>query len=433
MEGAPMPLRPLQREQAWLLPPSLDELLPEDHPARFVAAFVDGLSTVTLAELEIDKEGEPLGAPAYHPCALLGVWLYGFMTGVRSSRRLEAACHDQIPLLWLTGCQRPDHNTLWRFYRSHRAAMRRLLKETVTIAMKVGYVDLALQAVDGTKVAANASGARTYDAAGLARLMERTEAAIAALEAQNETNDDAPPPAMPAELRRAQSLKERVQAAQEQLASQKKKQTRVNLTDGDAQLMKGRHGIMPAYNAQAMVSPVGTEPAKRRGVLITAVDVVDDPTDYAQLAPMLEEAEEMTGVRAGTVLADAGYHAGANLEAGHERGQTLVIPERPRGGERGTYFKDQFVYDEATDSYRCPEGQMLSFRSMGRAHGKTPIRLYRAPRGVCRACPAFGLCTKDKHSGRALWIGVPMTFGCDRTGPGWRPTRQACSTPNARG
>ena len=327
------------------------------------------------------------------------------MTGVRSSRRLEAACHDQIPLLWLTGCQRPDHNTLWRFYRSHRAAMRRLLKETVTIAMKVGYVDLALQAVDGTKVAANASGARTYDAAGLARLMERTEAAIAALEAQNETNDDAPPPAMPAELRRAQSLKERVQAAQEQLASQKKKQTRVNLTDGDAQLMKGRHGIMPAYNAQAMVSPVGTEPAKRRGVLITAVDVVDDPTDYAQLAPMLEEAEEMTGVRAGTVLADAGYHAGANLEAGHERGQTLVIPERPRGGERGTYFKDQFVYDEATDSYRCPEGQMLSFRSMGRAHGKTPIRLYRAPRGVCRACPAFGLCTKDKHSGRALWIG----------------------------
>ena len=115
-----MPLRPLQREQAWLLPPSLDELLSDEHPARFVAAFVDGLSSATLAELEIDKDGEPLGAPAYHPCALLAVWLYGFMTGMRSSRRLEAACHDQVPLLWLTGCQRPDHNTLWRFYRSHR-------------------------------------------------------------------------------------------------------------------------------------------------------------------------------------------------------------------------------------------------------------------------------------------------------------------------
>ena len=397
-----MPLRPLQREQAWLLPPSLDELLSEDHPARFVAAFVDGLSTATLAELAIDREGEALGAPAYHPCALLSVWLYGFMTGVRSSRKLEAACHDQIPLLWLTGCQQPDHNTLWRFYRAHRPAMCRLLKETVAIAVGIGYVDLALQALDGTKVAANAAGDQTYDAAGLARLMERTEAAIAALEAQNQTNDDASPAPMPPELRRAHSLKERVQEAKERLAQEQHR--RVNLTDGDAQLMKGRQGIMPAYNAQAMVSPVGTESGERRGMLITAVDVVDDPTDYAQLAPMLEETEEVTGVRGSTVLADAGYHSGANLEAGHERGQTLVIPERPRGGERGVYFKDHFVFDEATDSYRCPEGQVLPFRGMRKANGKTPVRLYRAPRAVCRTCPAFGVCTKDKHSGRALWI-----------------------------
>ncbi len=82
-----------------------------------------------------------------------------------------------------------------------------------------------------------------------------------------------------------------------------------------------------------------------------------------------------------------------------------MIPERPRGGERGAYFKDQFVYDEATNSYRCPEGQVLPFRGMRKANGKTLVRLYRAPRTVCRACPAFSVCTKDKHSGRALWIG----------------------------
>ena len=257
-----MPLRPLQREQAWLLPPSLDELLPEDHSARFVAAFVDGQSSAALAELAIDREGEVLGAPAYHPCALLAVWLYGFMTGVRSSRKLEAACHDQIPLLWLTGCQQPDHNTLWRFYRAHRPAMRRLLKETVTVAVSVGFVDLAVQALDGTKVAANAAGDQTYDAAGLARLLERTEAAIAALEAQNEGSDAPLPPRIPPTLGRAQSLRERVLAAQEQLATQEK-QTRVNLTDGDARLMKGRQGIMPAYNAQAMVSPL--QEGARRG------------------------------------------------------------------------------------------------------------------------------------------------------------------------
>ncbi len=98
-----MPLRPVNREQAWLLPPTLDELLPEDHPSRFVAAFVDGLDRGGWAGMEIDVDGDPLGAPAYHPRALLSVWLYGFMTGVRSSRKLEAACRDQIPYLWLTG------------------------------------------------------------------------------------------------------------------------------------------------------------------------------------------------------------------------------------------------------------------------------------------------------------------------------------------
>jgi transposase len=400
-----MPLRPLTREQAWLLPPSLDDLLPEEHPARFVAAFVDGLSPATLAELEINREGEARGAPSYHPFGLLAVWLYGFMTGVRSSRKLEAACHDQIPLLWLTGCQRPDHNTLWRFYRSHRAAMRRLLKETVTVAVDIGYVDLALQAVDGTKVGANASADRTYDAAGLARLMERTELAIAALEAQNEGSDDEQPSPMPPDLRRAHSLRERVRAAQERLASQEQP-TKVNLTDGDARFMKGRQGIIPGYNAQAMASPVKAAAATRPGLLITATDVVTAPTDYHQLAPMLSEAEAMTGGRAETTLADGGYHTAANLETGDQRGQTLVMSERYGESVRGPYFKDRFVYDETTDSYQCPEGKALPFRSIVKTKGGAAIRLYRASRVDCRACPALGICTKDKHTGRALWIGA---------------------------
>ena len=107
-----MPLRDMDREQMWLLPPSLDELLPLDHPARFVAEFVDGLDREGWAELGVEIEGDPLGAPAYHPRALLCVWLYGFMTGLRSCRKLEAACRDQIPYLWLTGWQasRPQHS-----------------------------------------------------------------------------------------------------------------------------------------------------------------------------------------------------------------------------------------------------------------------------------------------------------------------------------
>ena len=105
-----MPLRPVNRDQGWLLPPALDDLLAQDHPARFVAAFVDGLDRASWAEMEIGVEGDPLGAPAYHPHLLLSVWLYGFMTGIRSSRKLEAACRDQISFLWLTGWHsRPQH------------------------------------------------------------------------------------------------------------------------------------------------------------------------------------------------------------------------------------------------------------------------------------------------------------------------------------
>ena len=147
----------------WMLPPTLNELLPLDHPARFVAEFVDALDRDGWAELGVDIEGDSMGAPAYHPRALLSVWLYGFMSGVRSCRKLEAACLDQIPYLWLSGWQYPDHNTLWRFYKGHRQAMRKLFERTVRTAVALELVDLAVQAVDGTKVVANASVNRSYD------------------------------------------------------------------------------------------------------------------------------------------------------------------------------------------------------------------------------------------------------------------------------
>jgi len=231
-----MPLRPLNRQQSWLLPPTLDELIPQDHPARFVAAFVDAMDYTAWMELGIGVDGEPLGAPAYHPRALLSVWLYGFMTGTRSSRKLEAACRDQVPYLWLTGWQHPDHNTLWRFYQEHRGAMRHLFKRTVRTAVRLGLVDLAVQAVDGTKVVGNASKYRTYDAAGLQRLLERTEAAIQDLEAQNETGDDPPPPYLPQKLAQAQRLCAEVKVAMEQLAAEEGRE-RINLTDKDVELV----------------------------------------------------------------------------------------------------------------------------------------------------------------------------------------------------
>jgi transposase len=382
----------------------LDELLAEDHPVRFVAEFVDALDRSQWTEMGVTVDGEALGAPAYHPRALLSVWLYGFMTGVRSSRKLEAACRNQIPYLWLTGWQHPDHNTLWRFYQAHRSSMRTLMKHSVGTAVEMGLVDLAVQAVDGTKVQGNASRNRTYDIRGLQKLLDRTEAAIVELEAQNEGGDDPPPPKLPEQLSQACRLRDQVRAAVDRLTNETGV-VRVNLTDGDTELMKGRNGVVAGYNAQSVVSPA--TPAMGNGLVITAADVVNNASDSAQLVPMLEMSEEMTGVRVPVTLADGGYHTAANLGEGERRGDTLVMTERYHPGVQGPYFKDRFIYDSTTDSYVCPEDQRVPFRGFRKSNGRVPgpFRVYRAPRAVCRACLAFGVCTKDKHSGRALWIG----------------------------
>ena len=399
-----MPLRSLDREQAWLFPPTLDEMVPDDHPARFAAAFVDGLDRSAWSELGMNVDGEPLGSPAYHPRCLLSVWIYGFMTGVRSSRKLEAACRDQIPYLWLTGKQHPDHNTLWRFYREHRKSMRKLLKRTVRTAMSVGLIDLAIQAVDGTKVMSNGSKDRTYDAAGLERLLERTEKAIREIESQNESGEEELPARLPQKLRGLGALQEQVKAAMKQLEEEEGRK-RINLTDEDAGLMKTRSGMISGYNAQAMVSPLDTDKSGgETGLLITAADVTTAPEDSEQLVPMLEQAEENTGELAEMTGADGSYHSGANLAVCAGRNQRVVIPEARKKAMESPYFKDRFGYDEATDSYICPEGQTLRFTGTTKRKDKE-YRVYRASGAKCRRCPAFGECTKDQRHGRALWIG----------------------------
>ena len=278
------------------MPPSLVNLLPLDHPARFVAEFVDALDREGLAELGVDIDGDSMGAPAYHPRALLSVWLYGFMTGVRSCSKLEVACRDQIPYLWLTGWQHPDHNTLWRFYKEHRQSMRKLFERTVSTAESMELVDMAVQAVDGTKVASNASVNKSYDAAGLRGLLERLERAIADLEAQNEAGEEAAITSLPEKLADKEVLRERVRQAMADLGSQKR-HSRINLTDPEARVMKGRHGsVVAGYNAQAMVSATKTE-ERTSGMLVTAVDTVDEVNDNALLVPLMEQAEKTTGTK----------------------------------------------------------------------------------------------------------------------------------------
>lgn len=398
-----MPLRPFNRQQTWLLPPTLDELIADDHPVRFIASFVDTLDENTWQQMGVDIHGDPLGTPAYHPRALLSIWLYGFMTGTRSSRKLELACRDQMPYLWLTGWQHPDHNTLWRFYKEHRAKMRHLFKLTVRTAVKMDLLDMAVQAVDGTKVQANAARERTYDTKALQELLKRVDIVILELEKQNEEGDTPPTVHLPEKLRQAQLLHTEVKAAMERLAEEDGLK-RVNLTDNDAELMKSRQGIVAGYNVQTAVSPLTvSEFGKINGMLITAVDTVQDTDDHHQLVNMMVQAEEVVGTKADITIADAGYHSGANLSACEERNQRVAIPESPKNRLKPAYH-DKFRYDANTDNYICPLGKTLKFIEI-RTVVKKIVRAYGGLGSVCRLCSAFGVCTKNRYRGRELLIG----------------------------
>jgi len=144
-------------EQRYLLPPSVNDWVPVDHPARFIRDFVDALDLKELGF--VIPEGMD-GRSAYASDLLLKVWLHGYFHKIRSTRGLEKACYDSISMVWLTGNEHPDHNTLWRFWRSNRHALKGVFRSSVKVAVKNEMVSLALQAVDGTKIAAQVSTAR---------------------------------------------------------------------------------------------------------------------------------------------------------------------------------------------------------------------------------------------------------------------------------
>jgi len=403
-----MPVVSFAREQAWLLPPSLEALTPPDHPARFVAAVVDGLPRAEWLQMGIDPDGSARGSPGYAPRALLGAWLYGLMTGVRTTRRLEQACAEQLPLLWLTGGQRPDHNTLWRFYAAHRTGLGDLFTRSVRTAVKLDLVDLAVQAVDGTKLRGSVGRANLRTAAGLELLLAGIDEVLVQVDSQHAGDGSGEPPRLPPELQSVEARTEKITAALEAVQQQEGPE-RASPTDPDARLQKLRGGgYAVGYNGQAAAA--GLQPdctAGVRGPFITAVDLTNAPHDHEQLPGMLVAIEQTTAQPVPTVLADTGYFSSATLQAvAAEHPQTTALmPDGQAPQPEQPYHKDHFTYDPLTDTMTCPEGQTLRFGGMvTRPDGEASARRYRVARKICAACPALALCATSATKGRSVTL-----------------------------
>jgi transposase len=203
-------LRPNYKQQ-WLLPPSLEEWVPPEHPVRFVRDFVDALD---LGRLGFREPAGLDGRPAYAADLLLKIWLFGFMERIRSTRGLEKACLQVMPFLWLTGRLHPDHNTLWRFFNTNRAALTKLFKVLMASARDAGLVGFVLHALDGTKLQAASSTDTALHRKALDEKLERLDEVIAeytkAVETEAPSEGKGEGYAMPASMQDADARKKRI-------------------------------------------------------------------------------------------------------------------------------------------------------------------------------------------------------------------------------
>jgi transposase len=340
--------RAINRDTGFLLPPSVDEWLPERHLARFVVEVVDRLD---LSKLEEAYRGS--GSASYHPAMLLSLLVYGYATKVFSSRALERATYDSVAFRFIAGNEHPDHDTIARFRKRFIEEIKPLFVEVLKLAREMGVLKLGTVALDGTKIHANASrhSALSYEHAQKIEGQLRKEVQQLLLMAEHADEADVPDGlSIPEELARreerlaaiaeakakiearAQERFEREQAEyQAKMAAREAKQKetgkkprgpgpqppssdptakdQVNLTDEDSRIMPAAGGgFDQSYNAQAVVAA--------DSMLVVANEVTQAPNDKEQLAPMLEKLEglppELGEVE--RVLADNGYLSAGNVE-----------------------------------------------------------------------------------------------------------------------
>src|SRR2546423_2835161 len=235
----------------FLLLPSLEDGVAPDHPIRFLREYVEALDLGALGF------GQPVareGRPPYAVSLLLKIWLYGYWHQIRSHRKLERACRNELPLLWLTGMIYPDHNTLWRFWRDNKKALGRLFKQSVQLAMQAGLVGLVLQALDGTKIQAVASGRSGWTKEHMDKLLAALDQQLALVEQQVGAEGPLPEDqgyGLPQSIEQQKQLREVVRQGLAQLKETQREH--YHRHEPQARRMKSEGRQPFSYNAQAEV------------------------------------------------------------------------------------------------------------------------------------------------------------------------------------
>lgn len=388
-----------ERNQSVLFPSTLDEYVAENNAVRAIAAFLGRLDFVKLKFVR--GQAAETGRPGYDPRVLMGLFLWGHLNGICSSRKLERECQRNLEVIWLCENLRPDFKTIADFRKDNGAGIKGVVVEFRRWCLAAGLYGQEIVAVDGSKFKAVNSKERNFTRKKLSQLMARERAKISeyleAVAAADEAEGEEP------ELSAAQ-LQEKIAGLERYLAEHEELEreleasgeSQVSLTDPDAKLMKTARGSEVSYNVQTVVD------SKHK--LIVAYEVTNEGNDLGQLAVMAQQAKEALQVEKLTVLADGGYYEGNALKECEQAGVTTYVPQ-PQSREakrRGIFEQKQFRYDQLRDLYVCPQNEELRFRSKTKARGKQ-FKIYKTK--ACAGCPLRAQCTTSKY-GRKLvrWV-----------------------------
>jgi transposase len=325
--------RPYDQDTLLLMPPSVRDWVPADGLAAFINDLVDELDLGPF----LAAHDEPRGMPPYHPALMLKVLLYGYATGVRSSRKLEERLGADVNFMFLAGQARPDHKTISSFRRRHLAAFGALFLQVLVLCRRAGLVRLGRVAIDGTKLKANAS---RHKAMSYARMTER-EAELAAQvqaildeaeavdAAEDQLYGDARGDELPPELRTREGRLAKIREAKAALEQQARERTgnpdavpepkaQRNFTDPASKIMLSKpDGWIQGYTVGAVVDEAHQ--------VIVATDVTAETTDTRTLPALVDQVKDNTGRSPRRLLADAGYASEENFAALEARGIDAYI------------------------------------------------------------------------------------------------------------
>ncbi len=357
-----------ERDQAYLLPPDLRDWIPEDDLAHFV---IEAVERVEMSAFKVNHRGT--GSAQYHPRMMLALLIYCYANGIFSSRRIERATHRDIGVRFVAANTHPDHDTIATFRRENFAAVGESFLQVLLLAKELKLVKVGVVSVDGTKIDANGSKHHSvrYDRAG--ELIDQLKLEIAALMERAEAADggaDDDPQALPREIARRETLRDKLDAARRRLESQAKASAEAerpvyeakvaardkrtgrakgkhpkppdetppadeqsNLSDPDSRLMRKskHHEYRQAYNAQAVVDAAGSQ-------LILGARVTNCASDRNELVADIAAIPAALGMPE-TILADNGYANGDEVAALAGSGIEALVSTAAEGRRRRHDFR----------------------------------------------------------------------------------------------